>query len=308
MALILRAPAKINLFLKVQNRRPDGYHNILSLMQMVGLYDILTFQEEGAHIRLNIVKGSVPKDGSNLVLRAARMLQKHIESTQKISRGVIITLEKNIPVSAGLGGGSADAAATLMGLNHLWSLGLSRSRLAKLAGYVGSDVPFFFYGPIAWVFGKGDHVKKEASVLRGFIVLVFSGVPVSTAEVFHRIGEEINLTKRGDTLNIGKSTRAMPKVQELLNHAQNDLERVTLKAQPNLIKVKELLESFGGRGALMSGSGPSVFARYESEEQANNAADAMRAEGHKNVWVAKLLTRAPSGFGGWGSPCFSDSI
>ncbi|MBI3598857.1 MAG: 4-(cytidine 5'-diphospho)-2-C-methyl-D-erythritol kinase [Nitrospirae bacterium] len=319
MALILHAPAKINLYLKVQNRRQDGYHNIHSLMQMVGLYDTLTFQEDGAHIRLEVAKAKIPNNNSNLILRAARMLQKEMGKTDKISRGVTITLEKNIPVAAGLGGGSADAAATLVGLNQLWSLGLSRSHLAKLGGYVGSDVPFFFYGPTAWVSGKGDRVKKETSTLHGFIVLVFSGDPVSTAEIFHQIGQEIDLTKRGNTLNMRKAkmrnVAAAPSVQEVLYYPENDLEKVTLKAQPNLVKVKALLESFGGEGALMSGSGPTVFARFGNEDHANDAASSMRGLGYKDVWVAKMLTRAPRGFGsttpargGWGSPRFSDSI
>ncbi len=305
MALTLHAPAKINLYLKVHNKRQDGYHNILSLMQMVGLYDTLTFHDEGAHIRLEVAKGSVPKDGSNLVLRAARMLQKEIEKTHQINRGVTITLEKRIPVSAGLGGGSADAAATLIGLNRLWSLGLSRAHLARLGGYVGSDVPFFFYGPSAYVSGKGEQVQKTSFASPGFVVLVYSGEPVSTAEVFHQIDAVIDLTKKDDTLNI----------REVLHHPENDLEKVTLKAQPNLVRVKTLLESFGGQGALMSGSGPTVFARFENEEKANNVASSMRGHGYKDVWVAKMLERAPRGFGsttpasgGRGADRFSDSI
>ena len=302
MALILHTPAKINLYLKVLNRRQDGYHNILSLMQMIGLYDTLTFQEGGVGIQLEVTKGAVPADSNNLVLRAARMLQKEMEKMHHINKGVTIRLEKNIPVSAGLGGGSSDAAATLIGLNRLWSLDLSFERLAKIGGYVGSDVPFFFHGPIAWVSGKGDRVKKIPCDSHGFIVLVFSGDPVSTAEVFHKIGEEIDLTKRGDILNMGGSS-------VLPHHPENDLEKVTLKAQPELIKVKAFLESFGGQGALMSGSGPTVFARFENEEKANSAASSMRGCGYKDVWVAKMLARVPRGFGGrLSADRFSDSI
>lgn len=320
MALILHAPAKINLFLKVLNRRQDGYHNILSLMQMIGLYDTLTFQEGGVHIRLEVTKGTVSADSTNLVLRAARMLQKEaerllrMEKTHKISRGLTIKLEKNIPVSAGLGGGSSDAAATLIGLNSLWSLGLSHQQLARIGSYVGSDVPFFFHGPMAWVSGKGDVVwpvrraQKDAFSPCNFAVLIFSGDPVSTADVFHHIGDVMDLTNRTDTLNMGAS-------QTLLDYHENDLEKVTLVAQPNLVKVKMLLESFGGVGALMSGSGPTVFARFENEDQANSAADSMRGLGYKDVWVARMLARVPRGFGatcpasgGWGTDRFSDNV
>ncbi|MEK7747844.1 MAG: 4-(cytidine 5'-diphospho)-2-C-methyl-D-erythritol kinase [Nitrospirota bacterium] len=303
--MILHAPAKINLYLKVLNQRHDGYHNIISLMQMVGLYDTLTFQEESAHIRL-VVKGSdVPSDQSNLVLRAARMLQKEMEKTHRIKQGATITLEKRIPISAGLGGGSSDAACTLMGLNRLWSLRLSRQYLTRLGGYVGSDVPFFFHGPFAWVFGRGERVQKTASAVSGFIVLVFSGEPVSTAKVFHEIGNEIDLTKREHAISI--KSEAVPSVEKILLHPENDLEKVTLKAQPGLIKVKQLLESFGGCGALMSGSGPTVFARFLNESAAESAALKIRGEGFERVFVAPLLLRAPRGFG-VNKDCFSDSV
>ena len=301
MGLTLRAPAKINLYLKVLSCRPDGYHNIFSLMQMIGLYDILTFQEEAVQIRLEVTGGTAPSDQTNLVLRAARMLQKEMKKTHQITRGATIRLEKNIPVSAGLGGGSSDAASTLMGLNRLWSLGLSRAVLARLGGYIGSDVPFFFQGPFAWVSGKGEIVQKAGLPVGGFIVLVFSGEPVSTAHVFHQIGSELDLTKRREAITMG----AVASVEKVLLHPENDLESVTLKMQPNLIKVKHLLESFGGSGALMSGSGPSVFARFSNKEAAECAASKMREAGYSEVWVAPLLERVPRGFS---KETFSDSI
>ncbi len=311
MAFTLRAPAKINLYLKVLSKRPDGYHNILSLMQMIGIYDTLDFQEEGADIQLEVKNGTVPSDGSNLVLRAARMLQKRIESTHQITRGVRITLEKKIPVSAGLGGGSSDAAATLVGLNRLWSLNLSHRALSELGGYVGSDVPFFFYGPTAWISGKGERVQKNCSDIGGWIVLVYSGNPVSTASVYHHIGEEIDLTKRQETLNMDRSVR--PALDDLLVHPENDLEKVTLKAQPQLLELKRQLTGLGGKGTLMSGSGPTIFARFDRKDQAEAAAAILRTRGYASVFVAPLLKRAPVGFGkGWKrsgeTPRFSDSI
>jgi len=281
----------------------DGFHNILSLMQMVDLYDTLTF-EENAHLELEVKNGVVPPDPSNLVLRAARMLQKEMALTRHIHKGALITLDKKIPVAAGLGGGSSDAAATLIGLNRLWSLGLSRKRLAEIGGRVGSDVPFFFYGPTAWVSGKGEQVKNIRLRLGGFVVMVY-GSPVLTASVYRQIDEEMGWEEGAvdDTRNQGR----VPSVESILAHPQNDLERVTFKADPELQKVKRLFKTLWNKKALMSGSGPTIFAHFDTKEEAESAASVIRREGHKAVGVAKLLSRAPRGFGGFHSST-SDTI
>jgi 4-diphosphocytidyl-2-C-methyl-D-erythritol kinase len=305
MGFTLHAPAKINLHLKVLDQREDGYHNIVSLMQMVALYDTLTFNEEGAHIRLTVKNGSVPADSSNLVLRAAHMLQKKMVSLRHKHQGAEIILDKKIPVSAGLGGGSSDAAATLMGLNRLWSLGLSRKQLAEWGGFIGSDVPFFFYGPTAWVSGKGEQVQKSVVPISGFVVLVFAGVPVSTASVYHQIAQEIDLTHTGEGNGMGRGMTHL--LRSALTRPENDLEKVTLKMQPELQTAKNRLEKLGGKGTLMSGSGPTIFARFDTQKEADSAASSMRGQGYKDVWVARLLGRAPNGFGNT-KPTFSDSI
>ncbi len=176
-----------------------------------------------------------------------------------------------------------------------------------MGGYVGSDVPFFFYGPMAWVSGKGEQVSRFASSLGGFVVLVNEGLPVATASVYHQINQEMDLTKKGDAISMNNPT-AMPSFDAILANPENDLERVTLKAQPGLKRVKSLLENFGGRGVLMSGSGPTVFARFDQKDQADAAALSMREQGYKGVWVAKLLERVPRGFGTTSGVSFSDSI
>ncbi len=330
MGFTLHTPAKINLHLKVINRREDGYHNIVSLMQMVALYDTLTFYEEGAHIELEVKNGGastslppceggpgcggegattmpavVPSDASNLVLRTAHMLQKKMPSLRHKRQGARIVLDKKIPVSAGLGGGSSDAAATLIGLNRLWSLGLSMKQLAELGGFIGSDVPFFFYGPTAWVSGKGEHVQKSVVPIGGFVVLVFAGTPVSTASVYHQVEKEIDLSRTLEGSRMGRGITHF--LKSALTHPENDLEKVTLKMQPELQTVKNQLEKLGGKGTLMSGSGPTIFARFDTQKKADSAAFSMREQGYKDVWVAKLLGRAPNGFGRM-KPTFSDSI
>ncbi|MDC4222707.1 MAG: 4-(cytidine 5'-diphospho)-2-C-methyl-D-erythritol kinase [Candidatus Manganitrophus sp.] len=166
--VLVKAPAKVNLYLKVLGRREDGYHEILSLMQMVGLYDFLALREEPSDIRLTIENASsLPADRSNLVFRAAEALQKAAFQGKARSKGVSIRLTKNIPIAAGLGGGSSDAAATLVGLNRLWGLRWPRERLARLGATLGSDVPFFLYGPTAWASGRGDEVEPATGERSG---------------------------------------------------------------------------------------------------------------------------------------------
>jgi len=294
MGFTLNAPAKINFYLKVINRRADGFHNILSLMQMIDLYDTLTFHEDGAHLRLEVKNGAVPSDSSNLVLKAARILQKEVESRYRIHKGAVITLDKRIPVAAGLGGGSSDAAAALIGLNRLWSLGLSHKRLSEIGGWVGSDVPFFFYGPTAWVSGKGDQVKKVESAVRGFVVLVYSKNPVLTASVYHQIGEEMGWTGNGEEgLNMGHA----PSVESILMHPYNDLEKVTLKVDPDLTKVKGLFKTLLNKESLMSGSGPTIFSYFDTKDEADHAASLILDRGYQAVGVAKILRRVPKGWG-----------
>src|SRR5438552_1098782 len=154
--LVVWAPAKVNLFLEVLGKRPDGYHEIATLMAAVGLYDTLVFKEEpSGEVRLRSSNSDLSTGPENLVLRAVELVRQHTGS----KRGVAIRLIKRIPLAAGLAGGSTDAAATLAGLNQLWRLGLETKDLAGLAAQLGSDVPFFFAAPAAWCTGRGEQVS-----------------------------------------------------------------------------------------------------------------------------------------------------
>lgn len=291
--LTLKAPAKINLYLKVLNRREDGYHNLLSLMQMVGLYDILTFRRKRAGIELKIENSSLPSDRSNLIFRAAELAQREARNRGGFSGGVSITLAKNIPIAAGLGGGSSDAAATLIGLNRLWSLRWSRKKLAELGGTLGSDLPFFFSGPTAWVSGIGEQVEKTASLLEGWAVLVNPGIPVSTRWVYEEYSKKIGLTKGAPDINMVQLIAQRATLKELLRQPYNDLEKVTLAAFPHLIQIKRELEDLGGEGVLMSGSGPTLFALFRKRDSARKAAFSFKKSGSIQVWVVRILKRSP---------------
>lgn len=287
--LTLKAPAKINLYLKVFHRREDGYHNLLSLMQMVGLYDLLTFRKEPSGIRLSVEGAALSADRSNLVVRAAELVQKEAG----ISKGVSITLVKNIPVAAGLGGGSSDAAATLIGLNRFWTLRWSRKKLAEMGAMLGSDLPFFFQGPTAWVSGKGEKVEQTQEVPEGWALLVNPGNPVSTAWVYEQFSKKIGLTKKAPNINMVQLIAQRATLKEILRHPYNDLEKVTLAAFPHLIQIKRELHDLGGQGALMSGSGPTLFALFKKREIAEKAAVSIQKKGSVRAWVVRILRRSP---------------
>lgn len=292
-SVLIKAPAKVNLYLKVLGRRGDGYHQILSLMQMVGLYDLVDLREDRSNIHLAIENASLPDDRSNLVFRAAELLQKAALEREGRSKGVSIRLTKNIPVAAGLGGGSSDAAATLVGLNRLWGLHWSRERLAQLGATLGSDVPFFLYGPTAWASGRGERVEPAASsVSRGWMVLVNPGVSVSTAWVYQEFSRKIGLTKSDREITINKFIAHRPSLREIFHRPHNDLEAVTLEAFPQLTQIKRELLNLGGKGVLMSGSGPTLFACFSEYALAKEAAAAFEKRDSVKAWVVRILRRA----------------
>jgi len=260
-ALTLLAPAKLNLHLKVLGRRPDGMHELITLMQPLSLADRLVLEPGGEGIRFSCSQAGLQED--NLVERAARLW------FQAAGRepGVVLRLEKNIPVAAGLGGGSSDAAATLLGLNRLYGEPLARERLHELASRLGADVPFFLYGVTALCTGVGDRVEPWPHFRCWHYLLVNPGVEVSTAWVYGEL--DLAWTSRPNLNKIYRPPSGDRPLEEIL---VNDLEMVTTRAYPELGAIKEGLCRAGARGALMSGSGPTVFGVFDSAAQAQQAA------------------------------------
>ncbi|MEW6161907.1 MAG: 4-(cytidine 5'-diphospho)-2-C-methyl-D-erythritol kinase [Nitrospirota bacterium] len=271
----LRAPAKINWFLTVLRKRDNGYHDIRSLMQCIRLYDDLLFNHENT---IEVISDlDIPLE-DNLVYRAASLLKRHTSC----KKGAKIILRKNIPVGAGLGGGSSDAAYTLLGLNKLWNLGLNNRELSLIGLEIGSDVPFFLNGPSAFVEGRGEKVtplKINSSIV---FLLVKPPVSVSTAwayESFDKLriyGEPAEpLTKT--TVDIKLFCQVLRKrdftcLNTMLN---NDLERAVVKRYPIVGEIKERLLERGAVISAMSGSGPTVFGVFGSKERALSAAREM---------------------------------
>ncbi|HUX91238.1 MAG TPA: 4-(cytidine 5'-diphospho)-2-C-methyl-D-erythritol kinase [Gallionellaceae bacterium] len=249
------APAKLNLFLHVTGRRADGYHLLQTLFRFIDLSDTLQFtlREDGAVRRVNALEGVPPEQ--DLCVRAARLLQQECACTL----GVDIALEKRIPMGGGLGGGSSDAATTLLALNKLWQLGLPRARLMELGLTLGADVPVFVFGENAFAEGVGEQLQAFALPDAWYVVL-FPPVHVPTAKIF----THPELTRDTNSITI----RALPIGQSLstVGWLGNDLQSIVCKLYPEVAQYLAILGKFAP--AMMTGSGACVFAEFASEVEA----------------------------------------
>jgi 4-diphosphocytidyl-2-C-methyl-D-erythritol kinase len=272
-----KAPAKINLCLRVIRKRADGYHDILSLMQMITLYDELVFSFDEGGIVLDCPRSDLPANEHNIVYRAAAAFYRRTG----IVPGINITLHKHIPVGAGLGGGSSNAATTLVALNEIYSTRLTKSELMQIGETLGADVPFFIFGRTAWASGKGE-ILEAAQILPPFwLVLVNPGFPVSTKEIYQSLNW--GLTKKG----INYSIRRFSSVKEIAAGLENDLEGVALPLYPVLNEIKACLLENGALGALMTGSGPTVFGVFNSKEKAARAERLFAGRHGWFTWIAR---------------------
>jgi 4-diphosphocytidyl-2-C-methyl-D-erythritol kinase len=286
----IRAPAKINLSLRVVGRRADGYHLLDTIMVPVSLYDDLyirklrrttkTKKPALPEIKVTCDHSSVPDDENNLAHRAARLLLAQAKSDQPLE----IRIRKRIPVGAGLGGGSSDAAATLVGLNRLLKLRLSEKQLERLALRLGADVPFFIRGRPARARGIGERLSPLGRIFRPWIVIVYPGFAVWTAWVYGNLPRK--LTKHRVNTSIGTSPRAFDNLATLL---VNDLESVTIKRYRKIAAIKQRLLRLGAVGSLMVGSGSSVFGLFRSKQKAEEAFQRLRQEEEAQAFLVRVL-------------------
>ncbi|MCX5717859.1 MAG: 4-(cytidine 5'-diphospho)-2-C-methyl-D-erythritol kinase [Nitrospirae bacterium] len=266
----LKTPAKINWFLSVLGKREDGYHEILSLMQSISLYDHLTFEHSD---RVEVItEADIPIE-ENLVYRAAVLLKEKLS----VNKGAVITLKKDIPLSAGLGGGSSDAACALSGLDRLWELRLKNEELIKFGGMLGSDIPFFFKAPIAVVRGRGEIVTALEAGSRHIIVIVKPALGISTKWAYSEMSRLLpELTKRDNNIKLFCQALEMQDFESIALMMKNDLELPVIREFQVIGEIKDRLLTMGAKASLMSGSGPTVFGVFNSREKAEDAERSMK--------------------------------
>ena len=259
-SLCLYAPAKINLFLRILARRPDGYHELQTWMQKLALFDRITLTlRDGSGIRLRCPGSDLPADETNLAWKAASVFFS--DYPPEALRGVDITLEKNIPVAAGLGGGSSDAGAVLRGLNILFGVVFPEEVLLGMGRKLGADVPFFITEhPAVLATGIGDKMEPVGSLDQCTFLLVNPGFAVSTRWAY----ENFALTKDPKNSTLSGFQKLNPDTF-LLTEMTNDLEWVTIGRYPEIAEIKKKLRAAGAVTALMSGSGPTVFGVFPDE-------------------------------------------
>ena len=275
------AYAKINLGLDVLRKRADGYHEVKMIMQTVDIYDTLTFtKREESGILLKTDKEELSAGTDNLIYKAAACLMKEADITQ----GVEITLQKRIPIAAGMAGGSTDAAATLTGLNELFSLDYSLEELQKLGVTLGADIPYCLMGGCALSEGIGEILTKLPSPPQCNLVIAKPDINVSTKFVYENLHAE-SLIFHPDIDGMTEAVR-MGSLEGITDRLGNVLETVTVREYPVIDKIKSLMKNTGAENALMSGSGPTVFGIFTEKKDAESAAEQIKAENlAKEVFV-----------------------
>jgi len=285
-ALEKNSPCKVNLLLNILGRRSDGFHELETIFHPVHLWDRLTFTRCTAGVQLTCSNPALPTDATNLVHRAATAFL----ATAQLGAGVAIHLEKRVPLAAGLGGGSSNAASTLLGLNEMFGAPLTVAQLHTLAATLGSDVNFFLQPHPALATGRGEQVESlpEFPALRGgAFLLIHPGFGISTAWAYQ------NLARFPAALN-GQPGRARQLISQLQTadlesagrHFYNSLEAPALEKYPVLALYQEFLREQGAAGALMSGSGSTTFALFKSPAQAEAAVEPFQAHFGRQAWTA----------------------
>jgi 4-diphosphocytidyl-2-C-methyl-D-erythritol kinase len=272
-----RAFAKINLTLRIVGGRPDGYHELTTTFQTVALHDRLTFTTTRGPFEIRCSDRACPSDRTNLVWRAAEQVWNAAGRAGDPGR-VRVRLLKRIPMQAGLGGGSSDAAVTLLALARLWRVRLSAARLAEMAGALGADVPFFLHGGTAFGMGRGERLQLMDDVAPGWVVLVFPRFSVSTGDAYTWWDAA---HPNGDDEFPSPAIWRVPVAFRRRGDVRNDLEPVVAERHPEIRRIVEALKRAGADHAAMSGSGSAVFGLFASRRGAESAARKLRTRSRR---------------------------
>ena len=282
-----KAYAKINLGLDVIRRRPDGYHEVKMIMQTVGICDILTFRKSGRQdgaVTLFLDKKELPCGKENLVYRAAELLTR----THGLRDGVEITLEKRIPIAAGMAGGSTDAAAVFHGMNELFGLSMSLQEMKDLGVGIGADVPYCIQGGTALSEGIGEILTALPSPPAAYLLIAKPDISVSTKFVY----ENLHANTLQSHPDIDGMVQALERgsLEGIVSRMENVLETVTVREYPVIHMLKDIMRREGALNALMSGSGPTVFGVYKTREAAEASRPAVEKSGMaKEIFVTEFV-------------------
>ncbi len=282
-----KAYAKINLGLDVIRRRPDGYHEVKMIMQTVGICDILTFRKSGRQdgaVTLFLDKKELPCGKENLVYRAAELLTR----THGLRDGVEITLEKRIPIAAGMAGGSTDAAAVFHGMNELFGLSMSLQEMKDLGVGIGADVPYCIQGGTALSEGIGEILTALPSPPAAYLLIAKPDISVSTKFVY----ENLHADRLQSHPDIDGMVQALERgsLEGIVSRMENVLETVTVREYPVIHMLKDIMRREGALNALMSGSGPTVFGVYKTREAAEASRLAVEKSGMtKEIFVTEFV-------------------
>ena len=281
------SPAKVNLFLKVVSKRPDGYHNIVSIVDIISLFDVIRIEEIPDDIvSVKDDKGVLPDGMANTMYRAVIALKERFN----IRSGVSVYVEKHIPIGSGLGGPSSNAATVLRELTKIWGIPISETELKEIGSNVGADVPLFLYGKPCVMRGIGS-VISPIELPSLWYLIVYPNVSISTRRVYE--GLKIVLTKKQNDIKLVAKFNNALEISAIL---ENDLERVGILLCPSIQTIKQRLIEAGAQGTLMSGSGSSVFGIFETEEGAIKASASLTNMG--SIFITRSFKEG-GGYGGY---------
>lgn len=270
MSIIEKAPAKINLGLDIVGKLEDGYHELSMIMVSVDLNDYVTLSEiEGSDIIVESNNHRMPLNDKNDVFKAAQLVRERFS----VKKGLLISLDKSIPICAGLGGGSTDAAAVIRGLNQLWQLDLTNEEMFTIGFEVGTDVPYCIEGGCAHVSGRGEVVRPLEETISSWVVLVKPDFGISTRTVFRDV--DCQTISRVDIQALERAILSK-NYGDMIEYMGNSLEDVTIARKPLIQKIKDRMLKCGADVALMTGSGPTVFALCNTEKKADRVVNSMK--------------------------------
>jgi len=280
--MLVKAYGKINISLDIIGKREDGYHLLKMIMQNVDLYDSMSFQKCNKGINISCNKPYIPTDDKNLVYKAAKLFM----DTYNIREGINIYLKKNIPVAAGMAGGSSDAAAVFRTLRQIFEVDATDNELMKLGVKIGADVPFCIIGGTALCEGIGEIITPLKPFKNHILVLVKPNFGVSTKEVFKNL-DISKVFKHPDTEALIRAMQ-QEKLADVCKGMRNLLENVTLRKYPVLKRIKEDIIKMGAIGSMMSGSGPTIFAFFDDMLKAQKCYDKFKTQ-YKEVYITRTI-------------------